>query len=124
MGLYEGIKDIANIAQKADNIELYKQLLDLGAQALDMQNQIRALKEENAELKKNKDIEQDIEYYVDSYITKKSDQKPIKYCAACWADKKKIVPIQKNRERVYLCPLCNAKIIETDSFSPRKDVIW
>ena len=38
MGLYEGIKDIANIVQKADNIDLYRQLLDLGAQALDMQS--------------------------------------------------------------------------------------
>lgn len=124
MGLYEGIKDIANIAQKADNIELYRQLLDLGAQALEMQDEIRRLKEENAELKKNKDIEQDIEYYVDPYITKKSDQKPIKYCAACWADKGNLVPIQKSRESVYFCPLCRAKIVEYDKTTPRKDVIW
>lgn len=116
MGLYEGIKDVIGIAQKADNIELYRQLLDLEAQALDMQAEITRLREENADLKKIKDIEQDIEYYVDPYITKKTDQKPIKYCAACWADKGNLVPIQKSRERVYLCPLCNARIIETDSF--------
>ena len=52
MGLYEGIKDAIGIAQKADNIELYRQLLDLGAQALDMQAEITRLREENAELKK------------------------------------------------------------------------
>lgn len=40
MGLYEGIKDAIGLAQKADNIDLYKQLLDLGAQALDMQAEI------------------------------------------------------------------------------------
>ncbi len=33
MGLYESIKDVANLVQKADNIGLYKQLLDLSAQA-------------------------------------------------------------------------------------------
>ena len=37
MGLYEGIKDAIGIAQKADNIELYKQLIDLSSQAFDMQ---------------------------------------------------------------------------------------
>ncbi|HEZ7991258.1 MAG TPA: hypothetical protein RWO66_09965 [Ruminococcus sp.] len=49
MGLYEGIKDAIGLAQKADNIDLYKQLLDLGAQALEMQAEITRLREENAE---------------------------------------------------------------------------
>ena len=57
MGLYEGIKDAIGLAQKADNIDLYKQLLDLGAQALDMQAEITRLREENAELRKANDLE-------------------------------------------------------------------
>ena len=36
MGLYEGIKDVAKVVQQADNLELYKNLLDLSSQALDM----------------------------------------------------------------------------------------
>ena len=40
MGLYEGIKDVAGIIQKADNIELYEKLLDLGSQALDLQSEM------------------------------------------------------------------------------------
>jgi len=47
MGLYEGIKDVARIVQQADNLELYKALLDLSAQALDMQAEIATLKREN-----------------------------------------------------------------------------
>ena len=43
MGLYEGIKGAIGIAQKADNIELYKQLIDLSSQALDMQTEIAKL---------------------------------------------------------------------------------
>ena len=38
MGLYDGIKDAAKVIQKADNIELYEKLLDLSAQALELQN--------------------------------------------------------------------------------------
>lgn len=112
MGIYESIKDIMSIAQKADNIELYRQLLDLSQQAFDLQAELNQLKEENAELKKNRILEDDIEYYVDAFVTRKSDAKPIKYCASCWADKRKIVPIQNMHGDNYLCPLCKARIID------------
>ena len=52
MGLYEGIKDVAKVVQQADNIELYRQLLDLSAQALDLQAENSKLKEEIAELER------------------------------------------------------------------------
>jgi hypothetical protein len=51
VGLYEAVKDVAKLAQQADNIDLYRRLLDLSAQALDMQDEISKLKNENAELK-------------------------------------------------------------------------
>ena len=41
MGLYEAVKDVAKLAQQADNIDLYRRLLDLSAQALDMQDEIK-----------------------------------------------------------------------------------
>ena len=50
MGLYEGIKDVAKVVQQADNIELYRQLLDLSAQALDLQAENSKLKEEIADV--------------------------------------------------------------------------
>lgn len=112
MGLYDGIKDVAKVMQQADNIELYQKLLDLSAQALDMQDEIAKLREENNELKRVKDVEDDIEYHVDSFVTRKSDTKLIKYCAACWVDKKKLVPIQERNNRVYECTLCKAHIID------------
>lgn len=95
MGLYEGIKDAIGIAQKADNIELYRQLLDLGNQALDMQAEIARLKEENESLRKANDLEsriirhnlKEVEAYGHSeypYITLSNDPENIRYCAICW----------------------------------------
>lgn len=52
MSFYDAFKDAMSIAQKADNVELYRQLLDLSSQALDLQAEVLRLKEENAELKK------------------------------------------------------------------------
>ena len=117
MGLYDGIKDVAKIVQQADNLDLYRQLLDLSAQALDLQSEVAKLREENTELKKARDLESDIEYYVDSFVTKKPDTKPIKYCAACWADKRVLVPIQYYERGRYRCPLCNVRIFDRSEVS-------
>ena len=51
MGLYDNLKDIALVLQKADNVDLYKQLIELSSQALDIQNQLVRLSQENQELK-------------------------------------------------------------------------
>ena len=120
MGFYDAMKDAMNMAQKADNIELYRQLLDLSAQALDLQAEVARLREENAELKKVNDLEDDIEFYVDAFVTRKSDTKPIKYCAACWVDKQKLVPIQDQHYSNFTCPLCKAKIVDMRNWEHRK----
>lgn len=122
MGLYDAMKDAMNLAQKADNIELYRQLLDLSAQALELQAEVARLREENVALKASNIIETDIEYHVDAFVTRKSDIKPIKYCAACWVDKKKLVPLQDRQWENYQCPLCKAEVIDMSDWDHRKNV--
>ncbi len=113
------MKDSVCLEQKSDIIELYRQLLDLSAQALDLQAEVARLKEENAELKRVSKLEDDIEYHVDAFVTRKSDTKPIKYCAACWVDKKKLVPLQDVQWDNYNCPLCKAHVIDMSNWSER-----
>lgn len=103
MSLYEGIKDVAKVVQQADNIDLYKKLIDLSAQALDLQSEIAELRTENADLKKELKENQDIIHHqtqqVDElnreypYITLKSDPTSIRYCAVCWGRDKKLIPL-------------------------------
>lgn len=120
MSLYDAFKDAMNMAQKADNIELYRQLLDLGAQALDLQAEVARLREENAELRKANDLEAEIEFYVDAFVTRNTDVKPIKYCAACWVDKKKLVPLQELKWDNYDCPLCKARVVDKSNWEERQ----
>lgn len=91
MGLYDAMKDAVALAQKADNVELYRQLLDLSAQALDMQAEIAKLREENAELRKGKDVESKIVRHDIPIITLKDDSADIKYCANCWDSQRKLI---------------------------------
>lgn len=96
MSFIDNIKDVASIAQKADNIELYKKILDIQANALEMQEEIYKLKEENRELRKVKDLEEEIEIHqseeIGSYITLKHDKNKIKYCVTCWGTQQKLIP--------------------------------
>lgn len=107
MGLYEGIKDAIGLAKKADNIDLYKQLLDLGAQALDMQAEITRLREENAELKKDRDLESKIERHDKPFVTISDDDKSIKYCATCWGKDKQLIQLQQRYYTGGDCLECN-----------------
>lgn len=111
MNLYDAMKDVIEVVKKYDNIELYKQLIELSSMALDMQNDIVTLRQENTELKKARDIENDIEYHVDAYVTRKTDSILIKYCVACWASKRNLVTLQWDGTYQHICPLCKAKIV-------------
>ncbi len=115
MGFYDAFKDALNLAQKADNVELYRQLLDLSAQALDLQAENAKLKAALSECQKTKDIENDIEYHktvlVDSYhteypyITLKSDEEKIRYCAICWGKDHKLIPLYDELN----CMICHTR---------------
>ena len=106
MGLYEGIKDVAKVLQQADNIELYRQLLDLSAQALDMQATINKLTAENAELKKGQDLEERIVRHQKLYLTIKGDENNIFYCSHCWDSDRKLIQMNKFNGN-FFCPHCH-----------------
>lgn len=106
MGLYDGIKDLAKVVQQADNIELYRQLLDLGKQALDLQAEVLQLQEENAKLKKLRELEELIERHEEPVITRKDDRISIFYCAHCWENEGKLFQVSCSDNGMFCCPHC------------------
>ncbi len=106
MGLYDAFKDAINIAQKADNVELYRQLLDLSAQALELQAEITRLTEENERLKKSADIESKIKRYEQPYITLDGENENIRYCSTCWAKNRTLIQVRCNDDGHFRCPEC------------------
>ena len=105
MGLYEGIKDVAKVVQQADNIELYRQLVDLSAQALDMQSEINRLTAENTELRKKQDLEAAIVRHNGLYVTLEGNEN-ILYCSHCWDSERKLIQMFTENGK-YRCPHCN-----------------
>ena len=108
MGLYEGIKDVAKVVQQADNVELYRQLLDLSAQALDLQAEVGRLKEENEKLKKKQDLSKRVVRHLEPYITLQSEEPALRYCSHCWDVEKLLVQLDCNDYNgSFKCPHCH-----------------
>ena len=106
MGLYEAFKDAISVAQKADNVELYRQLLDLSAQALDMQAEIARLKEENTELRKRRDVASEIIRHDEPCITLKNDNQNLFYCSHCWDSQQLLIQLNCHENGTFECPHC------------------
>lgn len=109
MGLYEGIKDVAKVVQQADNVELYKKLLDLSSQALDMQAEIARLKEENTELKKKRDVSENIVRHELPFVTLQGDTKDLYYCSHCWDSEQRVIQLNCGNDGQFECPHCHSK---------------
>lgn len=112
MGLYEGIKDVAKVVQQADNIELYTKLLDLCAQALELQEENMELRKQINDILKEKNIDAHIVRHPQPYITLDNDESTIPYCATCWEREKKLYQMVKTMiysTPNYTCPVCNTK---------------
>lgn len=109
MNLYDAMKDVLNLAQKADNIELYRQLLDLSAQALEQQSEITRLKEENVELRKAKDIEERIIRHEQPFITLANENANLMYCSTCWGKSKALIQLQCFDSGKFICPECETR---------------
>lgn len=107
MGLYDKIKDIAEAARVAGNVELYRQVLDSCSLVLEFQNELAEAREENNSLKKKLDIEDDIERHEELFVTRKSDSMKIKYCAHCWGADGKLIQMD---EYQFRCPHCKINI--------------
>lgn len=81
MSLYDGIKDVAKVIQKADNVDLYRQLLDLCQQALDMQAEIERLTKETRELRKAQELKAKVIRHDEPFITLEEHPATEMYCA-------------------------------------------
>ena len=113
MGFYEAIKDVAKLAQQADNIDLYRKLLDLSAQALDMQSEIAKLKEENTELKKRRAVSSEIIRHKEPCITLKNDEDKLYYCSHCWDSQQLLIQINCHKDELLNALIVKQRVIMT-----------
>ena len=117
MGIVETLKDVATLVQKTDNIELVKQVLALQGQALEMQEDNRALRERIKELESTLNLAKALRFEAPFYFA--ADDK-IPFCPRCWeADKRAIHLTSDWNGRRWECHQCNKVFLLDDTAPPR-----
>lgn len=107
MSVYDTLKDVIRVVQKADNVELYCKLLDVGSQALELQDELCRLKEENSFLKEKNNLTSLIERHQEAFITRKDENGELRYCSHCWDAEGKLIQLHCREERGdFICPHC------------------
>lgn len=117
MGVYstlkETIKDAVSLAQKSDNIQLYKSILDAYNAAIDLMSENADLKERIKGLEMQKVTDDKLEFNNNAYWIKREDgtiDGP--YCSKCWDVDKKLVRLHvtstPNRPKKAKCENCKS----------------
>lgn len=106
MGLLDTLKDVVVLVQKADNIELVKQVLGLQMQAQEMLEENRLLKGKVVELEKSLQLAKALSFRAPFYYVP-SDETP--FCPRCWEGNRKtihVVLIFRQKDTRWDCPEC------------------
>lgn len=106
MGLIDTLKDVAVLVQKADNIDLVKNVLALQTQAQEMLNENQTLKARVAELDAALNFSKTLTFREPFYYAE-GDQTP--YCSRCWESARKaihVVLVFRQQDARWDCPDC------------------
>lgn len=100
MSLIEDLKDTVKIIQKIDNLDLYRKILDLQAEVMD-------LVEENRNLKLQLQNKDSIIFTDSAYWKKIEDNKfDGPFCPRCWDYESKLIRLIKHQGYHPKCPQC------------------
>ena len=116
--LYQIIKVLREMVKEYHNTEMSEKVLDIQNYFFDLRERMemivgenKYLKSEIERLKEANVLEGDLELTPHGYYIRKSEQaqdKNIHYCAACWQNYKKLMPIVRTEKSGRKCCNCHA----------------
>jgi len=111
LGILDTAKDVITLVQKADNLELVKQVLALQSDIMKMMDENRILKDENRALKEQLQVKQTLIFRNNYYWMPKEDgTEDGPFCSACQDGDHKLVRATEGATRGhYYCQVCFVK---------------
>jgi hypothetical protein len=112
MGLIENLKEAADLAKKVGDINLYRQIVELEGEVIELTRKMRSVEEENENLKHALDVKKDVQFKAPFYYAA-DDESP--YCPKCWEVDHKLVHVPKGMHTLggymYGCPNCKSNYL-------------
>jgi len=107
MGIIDNVKEIADLIKKLNDVDLYRKIVGLEGEILDLTRQNRQFQQEVEELQATVDIQHKLEFRAPFYWVE-GDKTP--YCAKCWESQKKAIHMffvgVDDASNVFRCSLC------------------
>ncbi len=117
MGIIDNAKDIAELIKKYNDIELYQKIIDLRDEIFELREDNLRLKEKIGTFNKEKEIYKKMVFESPFYWFKDGEKKDGPYCQKCYDDNKKIIRLQKIRNGLWKCLVCNC-YVRDQSYRP------
>lgn len=111
MDIIKGIKEVGDVVRKADNIDLYRQILDLQREAMELVEENNDLRKEIAQMKESNELQESLIVEDNFYFKKKNNDLDGPFCTACWDQSSKLIRLNvvEHYPSSYYssCPVCN-----------------
>lgn len=114
MSIIDNAKEIASLVQKLGDIDLYRKIVELEGEIIELTRENRQLTEKLAEVSRSQSIIEKLRFDAPFYVTGDGSEL---YCARCIESDHRAVHVAKMadlelRRRVYLCPQCKSKYVD------------
>lgn len=118
--VYDIIKDLRALAKKHKDEEMAERIVEIQDAFFEFREELADLKDENRQLvekikqlEDTSELEKDLELQPGGYYIRKSEKEQGKnhiYCAACWQNHKKLMPIVSTIGVARQCSNCHTVI--------------
>jgi regulator of replication initiation timing len=111
VGILETAKDVVTLVQKADNLELVKQILALQSDIMKMMEENRVLRDENLTLKEQLHAKKTLVFRNNHYWMPKEDgSEDGPFCSACQDGYGQLARMTEGATRgYYFCKVCQIR---------------
>lgn len=103
MSIITNAKEIADLVQKLGDVELYRKIVDLEGDIIELTKENRDLKKEVEQLKSQLAFSKKMEYRSPFWFAEGDD---VPYCPNCWEGDKKAIHL-RNWSGALRCSQCN-----------------
>jgi len=107
MSVIDNAKDIASLIKKIGDIELYRKIIDLEGEIVEIAGRNHELQKEIEELREKLSFQGKMVFRKPFYYSE-GDESP--FCPRCWESERKAIhllgPFEDLAEQLYECPQC------------------